>query len=199
MDGTENDFGHNNKQYQIIKHVTIMERILKTTLLIALTIMLSISVVGQSKYTMKQLNREMKRQKKESEAPNTETIHRPYRPRTIPKEVLFDMEMKRREELERSNATIIPCSNFQDNEEFIYATYQEQSIDLQMARRAAMDGVQFELMVKLSNDERYKELINQGISYNINTECEEMARIELGYIVYIAVSVSRKELDAYKN
>lgn len=159
-----------------------MARIFKIAVLIIFTIMLGISVFGQDENS--QSNKLSKRTiKKEAQRQALERLKEEH-----------EMELLRlKQEVEQQ----IPCSDFQDDKDFIYATYKGQNFDLQMARRVAMDGVQSELRGKLSTDERYKELMSRGISYNINKECEEMLRIESGYIVYIAISVARKDLDKY--
>ena len=146
-----------------------MERILKTTLLVALAIMLGISAFGQDENVQnKPLSKREQKQKQKLEA------------------------------LEKEMAQLLPCSEFKDDDKFIRVTSEGKGWSKNDAMRAAMNESKIELAAKISSIERYTEIMKQGIFYSVNIDCEKMGiDANGGYVYYIAISVARADLEKY--
>lgn len=161
-----------------------MARIFKIAVLIIFTIMLGISVFGQDENS--QSNKLSKRTiKKEAQRQALERLKEEH-----------EMELLRlKQEVEQQ----IPCSDFQDNEEFLYSTGKGQGHNYNMAIQNAIRIAQSELNKKIMSDECYKDIRQQGISLNISEVCKQMGMDKDGScFCYVAIRVARKDLETPK-
>lgn len=92
-----------------------------------------------------------------------------------------------------------PCSDFQDNEDFLYSTGKGQGHNYNMAMQNAIHIAQSEMNKKIMSDERYKDIRQQGISLNISEVCKQMGMDKDGLcFCYVAIRVARKDLESPK-
>lgn len=93
-----------------------------------------------------------------------------------------------------------PCSDFQDNKDFLYSTGKGQGHNFNMAMQNAIHIAQSELKKKIISDECYKDIWQQGVSLNISEVCKQMAMNKEGMcICYVAICVARKDLEKPNN
>jgi hypothetical protein len=155
-----------------------MSRNLKAIFLISFAIVLGISTAAQTK--------EDKEWKHLIRKERNKLPYRTEENNEIP-------EIKAIEEIKE------PCSDFQDNEDFLYSTGKGQGHNYNMAMQNAIRIAQSELNKKIMSDERYKDIRQQGISLNISEVCKQMGMDKDGLcFCYVAIRVARKDLESSK-